>query len=123
MHAANNATQFADDWIDIGALDEIPRQGARVVRRASGDIAVFRTLTDEVFALRDHCPHKGGPLSQGMVHGRNVSCPLHDWKIHIDTGIAVAPDEGCTARYPVRVEGGRVFLSLTPEVSGSNVSS
>ncbi|MHB8257755.1 MAG: nitrite reductase small subunit NirD [Acidiferrobacterales bacterium] len=123
MHAANKVTQCADGWIDIGALDEIPRQGARVVRRASGDIAVFRTLTDEVFALRDRCPHKGGPLSQGMVHGRNVSCPLHDWKIDIDTGIAVAPDEGCTARYPVRVEGGRVYLSLTPEERGSNGSS
>lgn len=105
----------SNDWLEIGTLDDIPRQGARVVRAADGDIAVFRTLDDEVFALRDRCPHKGGPLSQGIVHGRKVACPLHDWKIHLDTGMAVAPDEGCAARYPVRVEGGRVFLSLTPE--------
>jgi nitrite reductase (NADH) small subunit len=104
-----------NDWLEIGVLDDIPRQGARVVKCADGDIAVFRTLDDEVFALRDKCPHKGGPLSQGIVHGTKVACPLHDWKIHLDTGLAVAPDEGCAARFPVRVEGGRVFLSLVPD--------
>jgi nitrite reductase (NADH) small subunit len=103
------------DWIEIGALEDIPRQGARVVRGCDGDIAVFRTLDDEVFALRDRCPHKGGPLSQGIVHGKKVACPLHDWKIHLETGMAVAPDEGCAARYPVRVDAGRVWLMLTPE--------
>jgi nitrite reductase (NADH) small subunit len=113
MNAVKQQPQ--SDWIDIGTLDDIPRQGARVVRRADGDIAVFRTLDDNVFALRDQCPHKGGPLSQGIVHGHKVACPLHDWKISLDTGIAVAPDEGCAARFPVRVEGGKVFLSLTPD--------
>ena len=109
------AKQQTSDWIEIGTLDDIPRQGARVVRAAGGDIAVFRTLDDEVFALRDRCPHKGGPLSQGIVHGNKVACPLHDWKINLDTGLAVAPDEGCAARFPVKLEGGRVFLSLTPD--------
>ncbi len=109
-----------DDWIEIGTLADIPRQGARVVRRVDGDIAVFRTLDDEVFALRDKCPHKGGPLSQGIVHGNKVACPLHDWKISLDTGMAVAPDEGCAARFPVRVEGGCIFLSLTPEEACPN---
>ncbi len=104
-----------DNWIEVGMLDDIPRQGARVVRRADGDIAVFRTLEDEVFALRDKCPHKGGPLSQGMVHGHKVTCPLHDWKISLDTGMAVAPDEGCAARFPVRLEDGRIFLMLAAE--------
>jgi len=68
-----------------------------------------------VFALRDQCPHKGGPLSQGIVHGKKVACPLHDWKIALDSGLAVAPDVGCAARYPVRVVEGVVSLSLTPE--------
>ncbi len=102
-------------WIDIGQLVDIPKQGARVVRTPDGDIAVFRTFDDAVFALRDRCPHKGGPLSQGIVHGNKVACPLHDWKINLDTGLAVAPDEGCAARFPVRVESGRVFLSLAPD--------
>lgn len=109
-----------DLWIDIGQLIEIPKQGARVVRTPDGDIAVFRTVDDQVFALRDKCPHKGGPLSQGIVHGHRVACPLHDWKINLDTGMAVAPDEGCAARFPVRIEGARVLLSLTPDVGCPN---
>ena len=105
----------ADNWIEVGKVADIPKQGARVVCTQNGDIAVFRNAEDEVFALRDKCPHKGGPLSQGIVHGRKVACPLHDWKIHLDSGLAVAPDEGCAARYPVRLEGDVIFLSLTPD--------
>ncbi len=102
------------DWIEIGVLDDIPRLGARIVERSEGDIAVFRTADDEVFAVRDKCPHKGGPLSQGIVSGKVVTCPLHNWNIQLDNGEAVAPDEGCAATYPVRLEGDRIFLSLTP---------
>ena len=102
------------DWIEIGQLDAIPRLGARIVRTEEGDIAVFRTADDEVFALRDRCPHKGGPLSQGIVHGKKVTCPLHNWNIHLDSGEAVAPDEGCAASYPVRLEDGVIYLSLVP---------
>jgi len=106
---------MTNGWIEVGTLADIPRQGARVVRTQDGDIALFRTIDDEVFALRDRCPHKGGQLSQGIVFGNKVACPLHDWKISLDTGMAVAPDEGCAARFPVRVESSKVFLSLTPE--------
>ena len=102
------------DWIEVGNLNDIPKLGARVVRRAEGDIAVFRTAEDKVFALRDKCPHKGGQLSQGIVHGDRVACPLHDWKIHLDTGMAVAPDEGCAATFPVKLDGDKILLSLTP---------
>ncbi len=103
-----------NSWIEVGKVADIPRQGARVVTRAEGDIAIFRTVDDEIFALRDKCPHKGGPLSQGIVHGKRVACPLHDWKIKLDSGDAVAPDEGCAASYPVKVENGVITLSLTP---------
>lgn len=106
---------MSNDWIEVGSINDIPPKGARVVRTGKGDIAVFRTATDEIFALRDKCPHKGGPLSQGIVHDRKVACPLHDWKIRLDSGEAVAPDEGCAARYPVRLEGERIYLSLQPE--------
>jgi len=104
-----------DNWIEVGKVEDIPRQGARVVARAEGDIAIFRTVDDEIFALRDKCPHKGGPLSQGIVHGKRVACPLHDWKINLDSGDAVSPDEGCAARFPVKVEDGVIKLSLTPD--------
>jgi len=84
------------NWIEIGALNDIPVLGSRIVRTASGDIAVFRTADDEVFALDDRCPHKGGPLSQGIVHNKRVTCPLHNFVIELRSGTAVAPDEGCT---------------------------
>ena len=99
-------------WIEIGALKDIPRLGSRVVRTASGNIAVFRTENDEVFALHDSCPHRGGPLSQGIVHNRRVTCPLHNFVIELESGRAVAPDEGCTHVYPVKVENGIVLLSV-----------
>jgi nitrite reductase (NADH) small subunit len=100
------------EWIEVGNVEDIPQLGARVINTSEGDIGIFRTAKDEVFALRDSCPHKGGPLSQGIVHGRSVTCPLHNWRIEFETGEAVAPDEGCAARYPVRVENGKVSISL-----------
>ena len=109
------AAVMSDMWIEVGKVEDIPKLGARVVKTGEGDIAVFRTAEDKIFALRDKCPHKGGPLSQGIVHGDRVACPLHDWKIHLDSGNAVAPDEGCAASFPIKLEGDNIFLSLTPE--------
>lgn len=111
----NVATQApaTEQWVEVGRLEDIPRLGARVVDTPSGRIAVFRTADDEVFALQDRCPHRGGPLSQGIVHGRRVTCPLHDWTIGLDDGEAVGPDEGCVPRHPVRVDSGRILLGLT----------
>lgn len=105
-------TETLNSWIDVGKLDAIPKLGARVVRTPDGDIAVFRTADDKVFALRDSCPHQGGPLSQGIVYGTRVACPLHNWSIQLDSGVAVAPDEGCTATFPIKIEQGNVYLSL-----------
>jgi len=111
---------MSDNWIEVGTLNDIPKQGARVVRTDNGDIAIFRTEADEIFALRDSCPHKQGPLSQGIVHGKRVACPLHDWKINLDTGLAVAPDEGCAASYPIKMQGDKIMLSLTPSEGSAN---
>ena len=97
---------------DLCAIDEIPRLGSRVVAAPAGDIAVFRTTDDRVFALNDKCPHKGGPLSQGIVHGDRVACPLHGWLIQLESGSAVAPDEGCVKRHEAKVENGRVLLRV-----------
>ena len=105
------------DWHEIGALDDIPRLGSRVVNTLHSDVAVFRTADDQVFALRDRCPHKGGPLSQGIVHGHRVTCPLHNWVLELESGQAVAPDVGCATRYPVRLENGRLWLGLNNVVS------
>jgi len=101
-----------DTWTRVAAIAEIPVLGARVVRGPMGDIAVFRNAEDEVFALRDKCPHRGGPLSQGIVFGRSVACPLHNWVIGLESGDAAPPDVGCAGRYPVKVEDGVVYLRL-----------
>jgi nitrite reductase (NADH) small subunit len=101
-----------NDWLHIGNLNDIPSQGSRIVETAFGNIALFKTLAGEVFALRDRCPHKGGPLSQGIVHGKRVACPLHNWVIELESGEAVAPDQGCAQRFPVRLEGDKVLLAI-----------
>ena len=77
-------------WISVGAVTELPKPGARIVRHDGGNIAVFRTSDDKIYALENRCPHKGGPLSEGIVHGCKVTCPLHNWVIDLDTGTAVA---------------------------------
>ena len=99
-------------WMDVGGLVDIPQQGARVVATARGDVAVFRTLDDAVFALDDRCPHKAGRLSQGIVHGHAVTCPLHNWVIGLEDGRVLAPDEGCVHRIGARLHNGRVLLEL-----------
>ncbi len=97
-------------WIDVAALEDIPRRGARVVKTASGCVALFRTAVDQVFALDDRCPHKGGPLSEGIVHGTSVTCPLHNWVISLRTGEAGGADSGSVTTYPAKVEQGRILL-------------
>ena len=102
------------NWLDVGALTDIPRLGARVVASSMGPIAIFRTSDDRVFAMKDKCPHKGGPLSQGIVHGTRVTCPLHGWNIALDSGDAIAPDSGCAPVIAVRIEAGRIQLQHVP---------
>ena len=98
------------DWIDIGTIHDIPRQGARTVKLSSGEIGVFRTLDDRIFALENRCPHKHGPLSQGIVHGHAVACPLHNWRISLATGQALGDDKGCVPVVAVRQDGDRILV-------------
>ena len=101
------------DWKKICTLGDVPVLGARVVdSEAHGRIAVFRSASDEVFAVLDKCPHKAGPLSQGIVHGDTVTCPLHSWKIQLRDGQVVPPDVGCVKHFATRVDNGEVFLAL-----------
>ena len=102
---------IAKNWLDVGAVADIPLRGARVIAAPNGDIAVFKAADGTLFALRDRCPHKGGPLSQGIVHGHAVTCPLHNWVISLENGEAQGADRGCTPKIPVKIENGRVLLS------------
>lgn len=100
------------EWTEVGPLDEIPRLGARVIKTDTESIAIFRTADNEVFALLDRCPHKGGPLSQGIIYDRRVACPLHNWVIALDSGEATGPDKGCTRHYPVRIVNNKIYIAL-----------
>ncbi len=100
------------NWIEVLALEDIPKLGSRVIDTTQIKIALFRTSDDQVFAIKNACPHKGGPLSEGIVHGTSVTCPLHNWKIQLANGEAIGPDQGCTNVFPVKIENGQVFLDL-----------
>ncbi|MGO4450323.1 nitrite reductase small subunit NirD [Phyllobacterium sp. TAF24] len=100
------------NWVEIGTINDIPRRGARCVNTPDGKIAVFRTMEDQIFAIDDHCPHKGGPLSQGIVHGAAVTCPLHNWVISLETGKALGADEGSVKTIALRLDGDRILALL-----------
>lgn len=105
-------TGTSSDWIDVGTVADIPLRGARTIQwEGQDEIAIFRTGDEQIFALINRCPHKHGPLSQGIVHGHAVACPLHNWRISLATGEALGEDKGCTPVIAVRQEGGRILLS------------
>jgi nitrite reductase (NADH) small subunit len=110
MEAEIMKTQ-TERWIDVGGVEDVPARGARIVAAPAGDIAIFKAADGTLFALRDKCPHKGGPLSQGIVHGHAVTCPLHNWVISLQTGSAQGADKGCTPTFPIKVINGRVLIA------------
>jgi nitrite reductase (NADH) small subunit len=109
------------NWKNIGPVANIPLRGARrlCVKSAAKPVAVFRTGDDEIFALVDECPHKQGPLSEGIVSGRTVTCPLHSWVIGLEDGEAVAPDKGSAKPLSVRIVDGDIFVHLPETVGGA----
>ena len=106
-------------WIAIGQISDIPQRGARCIKTPHGKVAVFRTGDDRVFAIDDHCPHKGGPLSQGIVHGTSVTCPLHNWVISLETGKAQGADEGAVRTIPLKTEGGTIYIASSVAVEAA----
>lgn len=99
-------------WIDIGHIDDIPLRGARIVKTPLGCLGLFRTAEAEVFAASNSCPHKGGPLSEGIVHGQKITCPLHNWVFDLNTGEAIGEDARIST-YPVRLDGDRILLQAS----------
>ena len=98
-------------WTAVGNVDDIPPAGARVVDAAGCRIALFRTGDNQVFALEDRCPHRGGPISQGIVHGNKVTCPLHNLVIDLSSGAAQGGGHTPVCTVSIRVDdGGEVFL-------------
>ncbi len=107
------------EWLDIGPVDQLPAQGARTLPvRGGREIAIFRTATGSVHALANQCPHKAGPISQGIVHDTTVTCPLHGWRISLVTGEALGADSGCVPVIPVKLDGGRILIGRAAALAG-----
>ncbi len=110
------ASESTGLWLDIGPVSQIAPGNARTLpvrgmpNGEEREIAVFHTLDNRFYALVNRCPHKAGPLSQGIVHGNVVTCPLHNWNISLRTGEALGDDEGCVPTIPLRVDAGRLYL-------------
>ncbi len=103
---------MSPEWLDIGPVTQLPALGARTLPVQGGEeIAIFCTANGAVYALVNKCPHKQGPLSQGIVHDTSVTCPLHNWRISLITGQALGADKGCVPVIPVKIEGGRIMLA------------
>jgi nitrite reductase (NADH) small subunit len=107
------------EWLDIGPVDQLPALGARTLPVQGGEeIAIFRTANGQVYALINKCPHKRGPLSQGIVHDTTVTCPLHNWRLSLLTGEALGDDKGCVPVIPVKVDGGRILIGRKEALQG-----
>ncbi len=100
------------NWKAIGHIDDIPLRGARCIKTPGMTIAVFRTSESDVFAIENRCPHKNGPLSEGIVHGKSVTCPLHNWVISLENGSALGADQGEVRTFELRNEDGMLSLLL-----------
>jgi nitrite reductase (NADH) small subunit len=101
------------EWIEVGRVEDVPLRGSRVIATEQGDIAVFKTADGRIFALWDKCPHKGGPLSQGIVHETSVTCPLHNWVVGLETGEVKGPDQGCARKVAVQLDGNIILIAAS----------
>lgn len=104
---------MTQNWQRVGTINDIPRRGARCVQNGDMTIAIFRTSDDRIFALEDKCPHKNGPLSQGIVHDGCVTCPLHNWVISLESGLAQGADEGETRAFPIKIDDETILIDLS----------
>lgn len=98
----------------IGNVTDIDRKGSRTFKVNDIEIALFRLSDGEVLAVENKCPHKGGALSEGMVCGTKVHCPLHDWRIDLHSGVVQDPDTGCVTTFEVDVDpaSGSVYVTV-----------
>lgn len=118
-HSLGNDLSMTAQWLDIGPVGQLPALGARTLPVLGGqEIAIFRTATGDVYALHNRCPHKAGPLSEGIVHDTTVTCPLHNWRISLRTGEALGDDKGCVPTIPVKIDGGRILIGRSEALAG-----
>ena len=102
---------MSTNTINLGSIESIAPGHARCFIVGGEEIAVFRQRDGKIFATQNRCPHKQGPLSEGVSGGGKVICPLHAHKFDLETGVGSEPHE-CVKIYAVREEGGEILLSV-----------
>ena len=112
-----------DRWVRVTSCDNVPLREGRAVSIAGRDMAIFN-LGDQFLATDNQCPHKAGPLCDGIVTGTSVVCPLHAWKINLTDGCVERPKESVhsVATYPVRVEDGMIEVAVPCLVAEGQVA-
>ena len=98
-------------WLRVAPVGAIPEKEGRRVQHGDQVVALFN-LGKEYCAVENQCPHKGGPLADGIVAGKNVFCPLHNWKISLENGCALSGGAGQVKTFPVKVEGNEIYLAF-----------
>lgn len=98
--------------IKIMSAADLPVQIGKEVRIKDTFIALFRLANGDIRAVENRCPHKNGPLAEGIVSGEFVFCPLHDWKISLQTGEVQKPDDGCIQTYEVQIIDGDIYIYM-----------
>lgn len=101
-------------WVRITAVENIPLREGRAVQVGGHVVAIFN-LGDRFLALENRCPHRGGPLADGIVSAGTVVCPLHAWKVDLTTGSVTNQPESpqCVKTFPARVEADAIFVELS----------
>jgi len=114
----------AKAWIRIARSHDIPLREGRAVKVGNLEIAIFN-LGDRFLAVDNRCPHKGGPLADGIVSGAAVVCPLHAWKLSLETGegLNTGCASSCVKTFRTRVEHGVIFLELSGDLLKAQESS
>ena len=109
----NESKSLVNKWVRITGIENIPLREGRGVQIAGHDIAIFN-LGDRILAVENKCPHRGGPLADGIVSGSNVVCPLHAWKVDLASGEVVnqSMNAPCIKTYATRFENGVVLLEI-----------
>lgn len=105
-------------WMRVTDCRNIPPREGRAVRVGGREVAIFN-LGDRFLAIKNRCPHKGGPLADGIVCGAKVVCPLHAWSVNLECGSVGQPGDSraCVQTFPTRIENGVVLLELPADAN------
>jgi nitrite reductase (NADH) small subunit len=108
---ANSGVKVSN-WVKVCAAEDIPPFEGRRTKIEGFYVGVFHT-EEGFYAIGDICPHLGGPLSDGILAGTEVSCPLHNRRVALKSGEVVNDDLSCVPAFPVEVRNGTIYVDVS----------